>query len=205
MIMVRVINNSLSLSGGNETTNYYMSVSSNNVDGVYPGAVDVYDRYTISTRGEHQWDKLKISSSVNYANETNIGVPSGQGNTVFRSLWEIAEDYSVVDMKDYNNKFWNMDNYFTPYGVNPYWSLANNGSNQKKNKVFGKIQLDYSLTDNLRAMYRFGGDYENTLSEAWIAKLNLHRELPVSMGKLKIQVVTICKQEIGMRLTMKHS
>jgi TonB-linked SusC/RagA family outer membrane protein len=176
-------NNSLSLSGGNETTNYYMSVSSNNVDGVYPGAVDVYDRYTISTRGEHQWDKLKISSSVNYANETNIGVPSGQGNTVFRSLWEIAEDYSVVDMKDYNNKFWNMDNYFTPYGVNPYWSLANNGSNQKKNKVFGKIQLDYSLTDNLRAMYRFGGDYENTLSEAWIAKIKFTPGAPSFNGQ----------------------
>ncbi len=165
--------NSLSLSGGNEKTTYYVSASQNSIDGVYPGAVDVYDRTTLSTRGEHKWKSVTISSSVNWSSEEQMGVPSGQGNTVFRSLWEIAEDYSVVDMADYNDKFWNLDNYFTPYGVNPYFALNENGSKQNKNKLFGKVQVDWNILESLRATYRFGGDYENSLSQTWIGKIDI--------------------------------
>jgi len=40
-------------------------------------------------------------------------------NSIYRSLNEIATDISIVDLKDLNNKFNNVDNYFTPYGKNP--------------------------------------------------------------------------------------
>jgi TonB-linked SusC/RagA family outer membrane protein len=171
--------NSISASGGNETTNYFLSFSHNAMDGVIPTDNDSYTRYTISTRGSHKMGKMKVSSSLNYANEKTSAVASGQGASVYRGLWEVSEDISIVDLADYkNNKFNTLDNYFTPYGVNPYFLLNENGAKQSKDKFFGKLQFDYELYENLNFTYRFGGDLENSNSEAWVAK----REYSASSG-----------------------
>lgn len=160
--------NSLSLSGGNENTNYFFSASHNKVDGVIPEDKDTYERLTLSTRGSHKFKNLTISTSLNFSNENTSSVPSGQGSSLIRSLYEIANDISIVDLKDYNDPFNNENNYFTPYGKNPYFILDNNGAELEKNKFFGKLQFEYNLLDNLKVMYRFGGDYETSIAETHI-------------------------------------
>lgn len=157
--------NALSFSGGTNKTNYYFSLSQNSVDGVIPTDQDSYKRYTISTRGSHQSGKFNISSSLNFSTEKTKAVASGQGTSLHRSLYEIANDISIVDLADYHDKFNNLDNYFTPYGVNPYYVLNENGATQNKNKFFGKFQLDYDIINNLKLSYRFGGDFETSVAE----------------------------------------
>jgi len=159
------IKNSLSLSGGNETNTYYLSLSQNEVDGVIPTDQDSYKRYTISTRASHKVNKLKLSSSINFSKENTKAVPSGQGTSLLRSLNEIANDISIVDLKNLNNPFNNLDNYFTPYGVNPYYILNNDGADQEKYKFFGKFEVDYNFLDNLKLTYRFSGDFETSLAQ----------------------------------------
>lgn len=170
--------NAVSATGGNENTQYFMSVSHNSTDGVLPEDVDTYKRTTLSAKGSQKWNALTLSSSVNYSNENSKGVPSGQGNTTFRSLWEIPEDYSVVDMRDYNSQFYNLNNYFTPYGVNPYFSLFEHGGEQVRHKVYGKIEANLDITSTLRATYRFGGDLEHSNTESWQAKIDIPQEAP---------------------------
>ncbi|QVY65362.1 SusC/RagA family TonB-linked outer membrane protein [Polaribacter sp. Q13] len=157
--------NSLALSGGNETTNFYLSLSENSVDGPIPTDNDSYNRYTISMKGSHQGEKLKIQGSINVASEKTNAVESGQGSSVLRSLYEISNDISLLELKDYKNKFNNLDNYFTPYGINPYYILNENGAEQQKYKFYGKFQLDYKLLDNLKLQYAFGGDFETSTSD----------------------------------------
>lgn len=157
--------NALSLSGGNEKTVYFVSLSQNSSDGVIPTKQDSYNRYTIATRGSHRTGRLKVETAVNFSTEKTKAVASGQGTSLHRSLYEIASDVSIVDMKDYHSKFNNLDNYFTPYGLNPYYVLNENGAVQNKNKIFGKFQLDYEILKNLTVTYRFGGDYETSTSE----------------------------------------
>jgi len=161
--------NALSLSGGNDKTTYFVSLSQNSLDGVIPTNQDSYDRYTISTRGSHQTNRFKVETSVNFSTEKTKAVSSGQGTSLHRSLYEIASDISIVDMKDYHSKFYNLDNYFTPYGLNPYYVLNENGAVQNKNKLFGKLQLDYEVLNGLKLSYRFGGDYEVSTSETHTA------------------------------------
>ena len=163
------VKNSVSLSGGNATTNYFMSLSQNSVDGVIPTDNDSYKRYTIATKGSHKAGKFTVSSSINFSTEKTKAVASGQGTSVFRSLYETANDISIIDFEDYNNKFNNLDNYFTPYGVNPYYVLNENSAEQDKKKIFGKFQLDYEISDDLKLSYRFGGDYETSRSETHTA------------------------------------
>ena len=163
--------NSVSASGGDGKTSYLLSFSQNSVDGVIPTDADSYDRFTISSNGSHKTDKMEISTAVNFSNEKTKSVPSGQGTSVFRSLWEISEDISIVDLEDYKSKYNNLDNYFTPYGVNPYYALNENGAEQNKNKLFGKVELSYNLMKNLKFTYRFSGDIENSTTESWTAKI----------------------------------
>ena len=158
-------NNALSFTGGNEKTKFHASLSQNSIDGPIPTNDDSYRRYTIASNASHQAKKLMISTSINFSSEKNEASPTGQDNSIYRSLNEIATDISIVDLKDLNNKFNNKDNYFTPYGMNPYYILDIKEAVQNKYKFFGKLQFDYNILDNLKLTYRFGGDYESTIAD----------------------------------------
>jgi TonB-linked SusC/RagA family outer membrane protein len=158
-------NNSVSATGGNDNTQFHASISQNFIDGPIPTDDDSYKRYTIASSGSHKQNKFTISTSINFSSERNEASPTGQDNSIYRSLNEIATDISIVDLKDLNNKFNNVDNYFTPYGMNPYHILNIKEAVQTKNKFFGKLQLDYDILDNLKLTYRFGGDYEATIAD----------------------------------------
>jgi TonB-dependent SusC/RagA subfamily outer membrane receptor len=116
-------NNSVSATGGNDNTQFHASISQNFIDGPIPTDDDSYKRYTIASSGSHKQNKFTISTSINFSSERNEASPTGQDNSIYRSLNEIATDISIVDLKDLNNKFNNVDNYFTPYGMNPYHIL----------------------------------------------------------------------------------
>ena len=158
-------NNAVSLTGGSDNTQFHSSISQNFIDGPIPTNDDSYKRYTIATNASHKANKLKISTSINFSSEKNEASPTGQDHSIYRSLNEIATDISIVDLKDLNNKFNNVDNYFTPYGMNPYHILDIKEAVQTKNKFFGKLQFDYDILDNLKLTYRFGGDYEATIAD----------------------------------------
>lgn len=157
--------NSLSVSGGNEQNTYFLSASHNKVDGIIPTDNDSYERFTLSTKGSHTTKKLKLNSAMNFSRETMKVMPSGQGTSLVRSLHEIANDLSIVDFKDYNDPFNNLDNYFTPYGVNPYYILNNSSATQEKYKFYGKFEATYNFLENLNLTYRFSGDYETSSSD----------------------------------------
>ncbi|MDD4592271.1 MAG: SusC/RagA family TonB-linked outer membrane protein, partial [Parabacteroides sp.] len=157
-------NNAISLTGGSAQTKFHTSISQNYIDGPIPTNDDSYNRYTIAANASHNAKKLTISTSINFSAERNEASPTGQDNSIYRSLNEIATDISIVDLKDLKNKFNNVDNYFTPYGMNPYYILDIKEAVQTKNKFFGKLQLDYDILKNLKLTYRFGGDYESTIA-----------------------------------------
>jgi TonB-linked SusC/RagA family outer membrane protein len=175
-------NNALSLSGGTEQTQVHVSMSQNNIDGPIPTDDDSYNRYTLAANAAHKVKKITLSSAVNFSVERNEVAPTGQDNSVYRSLNEIATDISIVDLKDLSNKFNNVDNYFTPYGINPYQSLAMKEAVQDKYKFFGKVQLDYDLLKNLKLTYRFGGDFESTIAATHVDALVYSDDSPNSGG-----------------------
>lgn len=158
-------NNALSLSGGTEQTRYHVSVSQSRLDGPIPSDDDSYNRYTIATNASHATQKVQLSSSFNFSVEKNKVSPTGQDNSIYRSLTEIATDISIVDLKNLNDPFNSADNYFTPYGMNPYYVLQIKDAVQDKYKFFGKLQLDYNPVKNLKLTYRFGGDFETSIAD----------------------------------------
>ena len=164
--------NSVSFNGGDEKGNYYVSFSNTTNDGVYPTDVDKYERNTVALRGSRRSGIFNFTGSFNFSDTKTSFVPTGQGPTVYNNIMQIPRDISIVDMEDYNNKFYNLDNYFTGYGViNPYYTLNEFGSKYDGSKFFGGLETSVDITKWLNAMYRFGFDYGTDRYNVWEAQV----------------------------------
>ncbi|MFC5272230.1 SusC/RagA family TonB-linked outer membrane protein [Adhaeribacter terreus] len=165
--------NTIALSGGSEKTSFYASYGNVSENGVVPTDADSYKRNTLALRGSTRGNKLSISSNLNYVRKDAKAVTTGQGGegqTLFQEMIQIPVDHSIVDYKDLNNPFNTLDNFYTPYAQNPYWSLTQNGNDFDENRIFGGVDFSYNFTDWLTATLRGGGDVAHSVIQDWIAK-----------------------------------
>ncbi len=166
-------NNSVSLRGGNENANFFFSYGNVSSNGIIPTDADSYKRNTISLRGQLKAsDRFTISSSLNYINKNGKTVSSDDdaaGSSTFENILQIARDIPIVDFKDYKNKFFNINNYFTPYASNPYFSLFENGNQMRSDRFFGNVDLSYKLSNVFNIQWRTGADVTNARLKDWQA------------------------------------
>ncbi|MCK9206976.1 MAG: SusC/RagA family TonB-linked outer membrane protein [Salinivirgaceae bacterium] len=168
-------NNSLSLSGGNETSSFYLSYGNSTANGILPTEADKNKKNTLNFSGTTKGKKLTANTSINYVNRKGSGIPDGIGGrnsaaNLFSELLQIPRDVSIVDMKDYtNNPFNTLDSYFTPYAFNPYYAVNENQTEFDENRIYGNISFDYKFFDWLSAMYRVGVDASSFNRKDWEA------------------------------------
>jgi TonB-linked SusC/RagA family outer membrane protein len=159
------INNSVSLSGGNENHNVYFSYNNVSSDGVIPTKTDFFGRNSFSLRSNNRFDRLTLNASFNYANrKVNApvtGSSRSDGASMFEEIMQIPTDIPIKDLRDYTNKFFNVDNYFSPFAENPYYPLYENKSRQNSDRFFGSVDLNYQLTRHFSTQLRVGGDFDN--------------------------------------------
>jgi TonB-linked SusC/RagA family outer membrane protein len=164
--------NTIALSGGTDKSTFYLSYGNTTEDGIIPTNADSYKRNTLALRGSTKTDKLTAAASLNYVRKDAKAVTTGQGGdgtTVFQEIIQIPRDMSIVDFKDINYKFNNLDNYFTLYAQNPYYPIKANGNDYDENRIFGNVNIGYQITPWLNASWRVGGDLSNGLLKDWIA------------------------------------
>ena len=153
----------IGVNGGSENNSFYASYSNVSQDGIMPTDADQYTRNTVAFRGSQNFGKLTVDGSINLAMTNSQFVPSGQQeNSVYRNILDIPRNMSIVDMENYNDRFYNIDDYFTPYGVtNPYWALYENKNDFSSNKFFGGLNAKMDIIGDLKGVYSFGYDIEN--------------------------------------------
>lgn len=158
-------NNTIGLSGGNETTTFYFSYGNVSSDGVIPTKTDYLQRNTLNLRTNSRFNKLNLNTSFNYVNRKMNAPYTGQGGSdggsIFEEILQIPVDIKITDLKDYKNKFFNVDNYFTPFAENPYYPLYENRNTQNSDRFYGNLDMGYRLTNWLSAQFRVGGDVTN--------------------------------------------
>ncbi|HEX2976503.1 MAG TPA: SusC/RagA family TonB-linked outer membrane protein, partial [Bacteroidales bacterium] len=161
-------NNSASITDGNERSSYYLSFSNINSNGIMPTNADSYDRNTVSLKGSTKFYKdFTSSGSFNYIHKRSSFVPTGQSQSVMDGVLQTARDISIVDQKDYENMFNNVDNYYTVYAQNPYFVLNEHGNSITENRVYGNINMDYKILQWLSASFRAGTDVSNSQLKEW--------------------------------------
>ncbi len=159
--------NNVSVSGGNNVTTFYVSLSNTNVKGVVPN--NTLDRTTFSLNASHKPAKnLKISAIVNYSNlvanrkqqGSNLsGVMLGLMRTpptfndaygyVFNGLYRHGQERTYRNGKGYDN---------------PYWVANKINYSDEVNRVFGAFTTEWNITKFLKLTYRGGLDFYNYYS-----------------------------------------
>ncbi|MEO6497360.1 MAG: SusC/RagA family TonB-linked outer membrane protein, partial [Mucilaginibacter sp.] len=168
------LNNNVSVRGGNETSTYLMSYGNIYGDGVLPGKNDVYKRNNFTFNGGTKYKKFSSDVSLNYVNNVRNVIQTGQGDnqgsTFYESLLQIPVDIPIKDLRDYKNEFFNVDNYFTPFAENPYYSLYENGSRQTSNRFYGNINLKYEIASWFTLNFQQSADVTNRYGKQWLNK-----------------------------------
>ncbi|MDR3712926.1 MAG: SusC/RagA family TonB-linked outer membrane protein [Puia sp.] len=164
-------NNTLALSGGSETNRFYFSYGNVTSDGVVPMNANTQQRNSFSLRTNSTFGKFTFNTSINYINQAlkvpNTGQGTSNGGGVFESILQIPVDLPIKAFRDINNKFFNTNNYFTPYAENPYFGLIENGNQQKLDRVFGNLDFGYKFTNDFSAEFRLGGDFTDARTFEW--------------------------------------
>ena len=156
-----VAENSLTLSGGNETSSMTLTASMLKNESYIPNSS--FDRQSISMGGSSKLENgLIVDGSFSYTSSTQIGgqfgnnQAEGAASSFARTLWlgrawDIAGYPSVNPVTGEN---------ITPNGPgqfdNPLWSWKHNTITTNVDRIVASAGLSYKLTDDLNLSYKFG-------------------------------------------------
>ncbi|HVW61191.1 MAG TPA: SusC/RagA family TonB-linked outer membrane protein [Puia sp.] len=141
-----------------------MRLSLNNTDnkGIMPN--NTFNRKSMNLGFSYNLsEQLTLSGNVNYSREYNKNPPNitNQDNSIPTTLMALSTSMplSVLDANKYNaagNEYpWSR---FTNR-TNPYWVLAEQFHNIKRDRIFGNVALKYNILPWLSIQGRFGQDY----------------------------------------------
>ncbi|MHA7128091.1 SusC/RagA family TonB-linked outer membrane protein [Algoriphagus namhaensis] len=143
------IDNSISVSGGNETATFYGSFGRLDQDGIIP--FSSWDRTTAKLSGSVKAsDKFDFSGSINYSNSGGNRVPHD------RFLERMMYWAETQDVRDYINE----DGTMRTYGnTNPIYDARFATYEDNVNRVIGNINFNYSPAKWITLSYRLGTDF----------------------------------------------
>ncbi|HEY4110411.1 SusC/RagA family TonB-linked outer membrane protein [Puia sp.] len=161
-------NNNISLSGGNESSGYRLSLGNVSQTGIIPKAK--YEKTTLSLSGSSKIsNRLSTTASINYIHSTNYKVQ--QGSNISGVMLGLVRTPVTFDNSDgFGSKAANhREAYEFPDGTqrafrgnggydNPFWVVNNAPTHSDLDRVFGLGQADFIVAPWISLTYRVGGD-----------------------------------------------
>lgn len=147
-------NSTVSVSGGNAASNYFMSYSYFDQKGTIPKTS--YARHTVFTKYNTQiLDKLNATFQLTYSTAKNDKMPEGYG--LETPLWTVFTAPVSYDLKPYLNPDGSQRLYRNSRN-NPYWVLDNVLNSTRVNRFLPVVTFVYAPFDWLSITERAGAD-----------------------------------------------
>ena len=152
-------NNSLSLSGGNENTNFRLALGYLDQTGIIPntrfGRASI--RLTSDTRLGR---KVRVGGTLNYVNSG--GTRSQNGSNLSGVMLTLTRTPASFNLAGEGDRGWLYPNgaqrqYFFVYD-NPYFTAYENPFTDRVDRIMGNVYAKYDPTSWLNFTYRVGGD-----------------------------------------------
>ncbi len=156
------LSNTVTLSTGGDKGGLYMSLNNTDNKGIVPN--NKFNRKSLNLGFNYNLsEQLSFGGNINYSREINTNPPNiaNQDNSIPTVLMAMANTMplSVLDANKYNaagneyiySRFMNR--------TNPYWVLAEQFHNIKRDRIFGNVFAKYNITPWLFVQGRFGQDY----------------------------------------------
>lgn len=157
------LTNTVTLSTGSDKGGLYLSLTNTDNKGIVPN--NKFNRKGINLGYSYNLtEKLNFAGNINYTNEKNTNPPNiaNQDNSIPTTLMGLSNTMplSVLNDNKYNPATGN-EYIFSRFmnRTNPYWVMAEQFHNIKRDRIFGNFSMKYNLLSWLFVQGRFGQDY----------------------------------------------
>ena len=157
------VSHTVTLSSGTNSGGIYLSLTDIENKGIMPN--NKLNRKGLNLGfSQNLSDKLSFTGNINYTSELNENPPNiaNQDNSIPTVLMALANTMplSVMNSNKYNPATGNEYIYSRFMNrTNPYWVLAEQFHNIKKERVYGNVSTKYNILPWLYVQGRFGQDY----------------------------------------------
>lgn len=151
----------ISVGGSDEKTDYRFSYNNSSQTGVIPNTDITKNTFSVNTTYRLN-DKLTLGTNVNFLRTGSNNLPGqgGRGQSVMLQFLWFGRQVDTELLKDYNKGGFDY-NWNHSYYSNPYLLLYENTVEQRRDRFFGNVNLNYKINDWLHATIRTGNDYYN--------------------------------------------
>jgi TonB-linked SusC/RagA family outer membrane protein len=155
--------NTISLSTASDKGGINLSFANMDNKGIVPN--NTFNRKTINLGFAYDLSsKLSFGGNINYSNEFNKNPPNiaNQDNSIPTALYNLANSMplALMEQKKYNPATGNEFIYSRFQNrTNPYWTLAEQFQNIRRDRVFGNVSVKYNILPWLYVQGRVGQDY----------------------------------------------
>ena len=160
--------NTLSVSGGNDRTTFFLSTGYNRHEGVMVGPNNFYNRSTVRLTATHRLiDQFSVGGNISYTDARGSLTQRGNNtNGLLLGLFRTPPNFNnqpyLVDgmHRSYNFQNPTPDTFFDDRVFNnPFYTLYEEVNDTKAGRIFGHVTAEYTPNDWLRVNYILGTDY----------------------------------------------
>jgi len=163
LVNAPIISNNITASGGSETTSYFLSAGYLGQDGVVGGGdKSFFNRSNLTANFNTSiTDKLILILNTSYANIKSSAVSENNIGSVLSNALNFDPTVSPYD----ENGNFGISNTITQEIKNPLAQIDDTYNKDNTNKLFGKIEFQYDVLDNLKVTSRLGYIYTDVYSK----------------------------------------
>ncbi|HET8839101.1 MAG TPA: SusC/RagA family TonB-linked outer membrane protein [Flavobacteriaceae bacterium] len=166
--------NTVYLSGADESSSFYMSVGDQETKGVVPN--DTYGRNTFRFNGSKTMGDLTLSVNTNYFKDEQNVVGSNIGEQNRELYWFLLNTSANIPLANYrdwqNDLYASPNGYYNAYYQNPYWAVDTNRNLFNSDRITGNFEASWNANDWLNLTGRIGMNKVSTYSKQWRAEQN---------------------------------
>jgi len=164
--------NSITLSGGNDKSNFTTTISRTDQKGIVPESG--FERTNISVGANTVLaNKITIGGTMSFNNKVQTGPPGGASNalgngSVFSRIMYLGRNWNLQG-EPFENPLNHQSLFFVArtQSTNPYWSAKYDGFNTTENRVTGNLNFGYEFNDWLSLNYRIGLTHFDQTNQEW--------------------------------------
>lgn len=165
-----ILDNTLSVSGGNDRTTFFLSGNYNHNEGVFVGPNNFFNRSTARLNASHHLtDGLTIGGNFSFADTRGHMTQRGNNvNGLLLGLFRTPPNFNNIPWLDPTTGLHR--SYMVPNATlatagqtrifnNPFFTLYQELNDQKSNRAFGNVNAEYIANGWLKFNYTLGADY----------------------------------------------
>ncbi|MGJ7031065.1 SusC/RagA family TonB-linked outer membrane protein [Niabella hirudinis] len=155
--------NGIALANAGDNYDYRISYNNEKQRGVVPNSEAKKDNVSFNAN-YNVTPKLKVGVNANYVVNDAPNLPGAGGkratSTMLQFTW-FGRQVDVNQLRNYKDANGNGINWNNSYYSNPYWIAYENTVSQRRNRIIGNVNINYTILDGLSANFRSGTDYYN--------------------------------------------